>query len=73
MTKNNLKRWEPTIIQNDTVILPAYSDLSKRCISLIRKLECPIQYIDDMLRGLADALISLYPEVKDKNSKLYKF
>ena len=70
MTKNNLNRCQPTKIQIDTVNLTAYKDLSKRCISLIRKIECLIQFIANMLRDLADAIISLYPEVKGKKFKI---
>ena len=32
MDKNNINRWEPTKFQIDNIILPAYTDLSKRCI-----------------------------------------
>ena len=70
MSKNNYNRWEPTKKQIDNVILPAYTDLSKRCVSYIRELECPPQYIADMLRDLADAIMNSYPEVKDNNSNL---
>ena len=70
MSKNNSNRWEPTKIQIDNVILPAYTDLSKRCVSYIKELECPPQYIADMLRDLADAIMNSYPEVKDNNSNL---
>ena len=70
MTKNNLNRCQPTKIQIDTVNLTAYKDLSKRCISLIRKIECPPPNIADMLRYLSDAIMTSYPEVKNKNSIL---
>ena len=57
----------------DEIILPAYTDLSKRCVSYIKQLECPLQYIADMLRDLADAKMTSYSEVKNKNSIIYSF
>ena len=70
MSETNTNRWEPTKLQIDEIILPAYTDLSKRCVSYIRQLECPPQYIADMLRDLADAIITSYPGVKNENSIL---
>ena len=70
MDKNNINRWEPTKLQIDDIILPAYTDLSKRCVSYIKELECPPLYIADMLRDLADAIMTSYPEVKDNSSNL---
>ena len=68
--KNNINRWEPTKLQIDDIILPAYTDLSKRCVFYINELECPPQYIADMLRDLADAIMTSYPEVKDNSSNI---
>ena len=70
MDKKNINRWEPTKLQIDNIILPAYTDLSKRCVSYINELECPPQYIADMLRDLADAIMTSYPEVKNNSSNL---
>jgi imidazoleglycerol phosphate dehydratase HisB len=70
MDKKNINRWEPTKLQIDKIILPAYTDLSKRCVSYINELECPPQYIADMLRDLADAIMTSYPEVKNNSSNL---
>ena len=70
MSNKNTNKWKPTKFQIDEIILPAYSDLSKCCVSYIKQLECPPQYIADMLRDLADAIITSYPEVNDKNSTL---
>ncbi len=64
-------RWEPTKLQIDEMILPTYTDLSKRCV-YIKQLECPLQYIANMLRDLADAIMISYPEVK-KNILFYNF
>ena len=66
MDKNITNRWEPTNLQIDDTILPAYTDLSNRCVAYINELECPTQYIADMVRDLADAIMTSYP--KDKNN-----
>ena len=68
MNKKNINGWEPTKLQIDNIILPAYTDLSKRCVGYINELECPPQYIADMLRDLADAIMTSYPEVKNNSS-----
>ena len=70
MSKSNLNRWEPTKKQIDEIILPAYYDLSKRCISFINELDCPPQYISDMLKDLDEAIMTSYPEYKNKKSIL---
>jgi hypothetical protein len=70
MSNKNINRWEPTKLQIDEIILPAYTDLSKKCVSYIKQLDCPLQYIADMLSDLADAIMTAYPEIKDKNSIL---
>ena len=66
MSKNNFNRWEPTKPQIDNIILPAYTDLSKKCVSYIKELDCPPQYVADMLRDLADAIMTSYPSLKEK-------
>ena len=67
MTNRNPKRLKPTKLHINEIIFPAYTDLSKRCISYKKTLEPP-QYIADMLSDIADAIMTSYPEVKDKNS-----
>ena len=67
---NNINRWEPTKLQIDEIILPAYSYLSKKCVYYINELGCPPQYIADMLRDLAEAIMTSYPEFKGNNSTL---
>ena len=57
-------------LQIDDTILPAYTDHSKRCVTYIKELECPTQYIVDMLRDLANAIMTSHPEVKDNNPNL---
>ena len=59
---------EPTKLQKNEIILPAHTLLTKRFVSHINHLECHIQYIADMLKDLADAMLTSYPEVKNKNS-----
>ena len=70
MSKNNIHKWEPTKLQIDNIILPAYTDTSKKCVAYINKLGCPPQYIADMLRDIADAIMISYPEIKENNPNL---
>jgi len=70
MSEKNTNIWKPTKLPIDEIILPAYTDLSKRCVSHIKQLECPPQYILDMLKDLADAIMTSYPEFKNINSIL---
>ena len=70
MSEKNTNRLKPTKLQINEIILTVYAYLSKRCVTYINKLECPPQYIADMLRDLADAIMTSYPEVKNKNSIL---
>ena len=70
MPNKNINRWEPRKSQIDEIILPAYTNLSKISVSYIKQLYCPPQYIADMLRDLADAIMTSYPEVKEKNQFL---
>ena len=67
MYKNNINRWEPTKLQIDKIILPAYVDLSKICFCYIKELKCKPKYISDMLRDIAYAIMSSYLEFKDNN------
>ena len=61
MSSNDLN-WNPTQEQLDEIILPAYNEITKMSVSFINKLECPPEYVADMLRDIADALISSHPE-----------
>ena len=67
MQNKNINRWEPTKSQIDEIILPAYTKLSKNCVSYIKQLNCPPKYMPDMLRDLSDAIMTSYHEVKEKN------
>ena len=55
-------KWEPTQEQIDNQILPAYTELAKQSVQLINEFQCPPEYVADMLRDIADALISAHPE-----------
>ena len=70
MPKKNFNRWESTKLQIDEIILPANTDLSKRCSTYINQLDCPPQYIADKMRDLAKAIINSYPEFKGNSSDL---
>ena len=73
MDKNKINRWVSTKPQIDDIVLPAFTDLSERCFAYINELDCPPQYIADMLRDFPDAIITLYPEFKGNSSDLYFF
>ena len=70
MSKKIEKRWDLIKLKIDEIILPLYLELSKRLISFIEKLECPSRYLADILRDLADAIMTSYPKVKEKDSIL---
>ena len=57
-------------VQIDDVILTAYTELSKRVISYTRLLNCPPQYLADILLELFDAIMTSYPQVKYNNYNL---
>ena len=61
MSSNDLN-WNPTQGQLDQIILPAYNEITKMSVSFINKLECPPEYVADMLRDVAEAIISSHPE-----------
>ena len=61
MSSNDLN-WNPTQEQLDEMILPAYNEITKMSVSFINKLECPPEYVADMLRDVAEAIISSHPE-----------
>ena len=61
MSSKDLK-WHPTKEQLDEMILPAYNEITKMSVSFINKLECPPEFVADMLRDVAEAIISSHPE-----------
>ena len=61
MSSNDLN-WNPTQEQLDEMILPAYNEITKMSVSFINKLECPPEYVADMLKDVAEAIISSHPE-----------
>ena len=54
--------WYPSQEQLDKIILPAYTEITKMSVSFINKLECPPEYVANMLRDVAEAIISSHPE-----------
>ena len=68
MTYTNKAKWEPTQEQIDNQILPAYTEMAKQSVQLINDFQCPPEYVADMLREIADALISAHPESENKCS-----
>ena len=67
MSQKNFKRYEPTKLQIDEIILPAYTALSKKSV-YINQFYCPPQYIADMPRDIADAIMNSYPVIKNNNT-----
>ena len=61
MSSNDLN-WQPTQDQIDEMILPAYTEITKMCVSFINKLQYPPEYVADMLRDVAEAIVSSHPE-----------
>ena len=61
-------KWEPTQQQIDDLILPAYSAIAKKSIQYINELQCPPEFVADMLRDIANALISSHPESESECS-----
>ena len=73
MSNKNTKRRGPKKLKINEVILPSYTELSKSCVYYIKKFDCNIQYISDMLKDLTDSRMRSYPLVKEKNSNFYPF
>ena len=61
MAESKEKKWVPTQEEIDNIILPAYTEMAKLSVSYINEIGCPPEYIADMLRDIADALISSHP------------
>ena len=60
------QKWEPTQEQIDNLILPAYTEIAKKSVKYINDFQCPPEYVADMLRDIADALISVHPESENE-------
>ena len=54
--------WQPTQVQLDEMILPAYNEITKMSFSFINKLEYLPEFVADMLRDVADAIVFSHPE-----------
>ena len=70
MSRNNSNRLESTKLKNEEIILPAYTYLPKICFNPNKDLDCPPEYIADMLRDLAEAILTSYPKFKENSSEL---
>ena len=44
------------------MFLTAYNEITKICVSFINRLVCLPEYVTDMLRDLAEAIITSHPE-----------
>ena len=61
MTDSCEARWKPTQNQIDDLILPAYTEMAKKNVGYMAKLQCPLGYLAGMFRDIADALESSHP------------
>ena len=68
MSQKNLNRWGTIKLQIDDIILPAYIDLSKKCVSYINQLDCQTQNIVDILSNISDKIMNFYPIIKNNNN-----
>ena len=62
MSDNCELRWQPTKAEPNNMILPAYTDMAKQSVTYVNQFGCPPEYVADMLRDIADALVSIHPE-----------
>ena len=44
------------------MILPAYTDIAKQSVAYVNKFGWPLEYVADMLWGIANALTSVHPQ-----------
>ena len=64
MSKNNFIRWEQTKMQINKMILPSYTELSKKYFAFINKSDFSPKCIAYMLRDLPDEIMTSYPALK---------
>ncbi len=62
MSDYDKMNWKPTQEQIDNLILPAYTEIAQRSVSFVNEFGCPPEYVADMLRDIADALVNSHPE-----------
>ena len=55
-------KWQLIKEKLDNMILPAYTDMAKQSDGYVNMFGYPPEYVADMLRDIADALISVHPE-----------
>ena len=68
MSDNCELRLQPTKDQLDNMILPAYKDMAKQSVAYFNEFGCPPEYVADMLRDIADALVSIHPGSESEGS-----
>jgi|TARA_B100000925_G_scaffold79406_1_gene56284 hypothetical protein len=68
MSDNFQTKWKPSQDQIDNIILPAYQKIAKQSVAYINEFGCPPEYVADMLRDIADALITAHPESENNCS-----
>ena len=56
--ESNSFNWNPSKEQL------AYTEITKLSVSFIKKFKCPPEYVADMLRDIADAIVASHPESK---------
>ena len=66
MSNINTNSLEPTKLQIDETFFLLIPTCSRHVFLILDNLSAPLQYIFDMLRDLADAIMTSYPEVKEK-------
>ena len=49
------------------MILPTYTEMAKQSVAYVNKVECPPEYVADMLRDIADAITSIHPESESQS------
>ena len=70
MLKQNPYTWEPTKLQIYEIILFSYTYLAKNCDKYTKEFDFPPQYISNMVRGLADSMMTSFFQVKSNNYNL---
>ena len=70
MLKQYTYRWVPTKLQIHEIILFSYTYLSRNCIKYTKEIDFPPQYISNMIRDLADSIMTSYSQFKSNNYNL---
>ena len=57
-------------LQIHDIILPGYDYHSKNCVAYVNEIEFPLQHIANMLKDLANTIMTMYLKDKKTNTKL---